>query len=89
MSEFEHPKEMNHRQLDAEDRLRTETMLHLRKYARRVKDVGIAHVRAQFALNPNADPEVVAKEALAHASQGMFLSSPQKAVEGAAARSAK
>jgi len=55
--------------------LRTETAMLLRRYARRVKDEGVSYIKAQYALHPDSDPDEVAREALARASQGMFLPS--------------
>jgi hypothetical protein len=70
---FETEQEFLERKNDAMDKLRSETARHLRKYARRIKRVGEARVTAAFAFDANADPELVADEALRVASQGFFL----------------
>lgn len=88
MSDFEVHQEWSHRQADAIDRLRTETALELRKYARRVREVGVDYVKAQFALNHDSDPYSVAMEAKALASQGMFIDEP-RGVISAPSRSTK
>jgi hypothetical protein len=63
---------------DAKDRVRTETALRLRRYARRVKNKAIPHVEQAFKDNPDADPEVVAQEALAIAAQGLLPADERK-----------
>ena len=57
---------------DAKDRVRTETALVLRRYARRVKKKAIPYVDQAFAENPNADPDEVAAKALEIAGQGLI-----------------
>src|SRR5262245_29500507 len=75
-SSFEAQAESLRRKEDALDKLRVETDRHLRKYSRRIKRDGEDYVKAMFALDPDADPETVAEEALSRASGGMFISGP-------------
>lgn len=84
ISNFEAEQELAQRQADALDKLRAETARHLRKYTRRIKVAGEARVKAEFTLNPGADPEKVADDALRIASQGMFLSTPTEVIQVAA-----
>jgi hypothetical protein len=79
-SNFETQVESIRRREDALDKLRTETDRQLRKYSRRIKRDGEDYVKAAFTLNPSADPEEVAIEALARASGGMFLAGPKEVV---------
>ena len=83
-SNFESEQEAARRLEDALDKLRTETARHLRKYARRIKVDGEARVKALLTLDPSADPEKVAEDALRVASQGMFIGGPAETVQIAA-----
>lgn len=55
---------INEREQDALDKMRTETGMYLRRYSRRVKTVGKAYIENAYKEDPNADPDVVAAEAL-------------------------
>ena len=66
---------------DAKDRVRTETALVLRRYARRVKKKAIPFVEETFANDPNADPDEVARQALEIAGKGLIPTKKPKELE--------
>lgn len=83
MSTYESSNEYKHIENDLVDRVRHEIAWNINRYVRRMKDDAIAHAKKELARRGHGEVDIkaIADEAVNVASGGMFLETPQKAIE--------